>query len=125
VRFDGGVRQKRLRYADGKWYPFDAKGNELAKAMFEKAKKKDNIKVTVEGMEHDGKIFVAAARALSEMSPALNDRMASLFPDLNAIREVSRRVAITVGVDVARQCESNSRFCLNKTGDNKFVAERV
>src|SRR5262249_60699647 len=23
-------------YADGKWYPFDAKGNELAKAMFEK-----------------------------------------------------------------------------------------
>jgi hypothetical protein len=45
-------------YADGKWYPFDAKGNELAKAMFEKAKKKDNIKVTVEGMEHDGKILV-------------------------------------------------------------------
>jgi len=70
-------------------------------------------------------IFVAAARALSEMSPAVNDRMASLFPDLNAIREVSRRVAITVGVDVARQCESNSRFCLNKAGDNKFVAERV
>src|SRR6266511_1363824 len=30
-------------YADGKWYPFDAKGNELAKAMFEKAKRKDNI----------------------------------------------------------------------------------
>jgi len=45
-------------YADGKWYPFDAKGNELAKAMFEKAKRKDNIKVTVEGMEHDGKILV-------------------------------------------------------------------
>ena len=45
-------------YADGKWYPFDAKGNELAKAMFEKAKRKDNIKVTVEGMSHDGKILV-------------------------------------------------------------------
>src|SRR5262245_11813277 len=45
-------------YADGKWYPFDAKGNELAKAMFEKTKKKDNIKVTVEGMKHDGKILV-------------------------------------------------------------------
>lgn len=45
-------------YADGKWYPFDAKGNELAKAMFDKAKRKDNIKVTVEGMNHDGKILV-------------------------------------------------------------------
>src|SRR5215467_1876382 len=45
-------------YADGKWYPFDAKGNELAKAMFEKAKRKDNIKATVEGMNHDGKILV-------------------------------------------------------------------
>src|SRR5262249_7401754 len=45
-------------YADGKWYPFDAKGNELAKAMLEKTKKKDNIKVTVEGVNHDGKILV-------------------------------------------------------------------
>ena len=45
-------------YADGKWYPLDAKGNELAKAMFEKTGKKDNIKVTVEGMKHDGKIMV-------------------------------------------------------------------
>jgi malate dehydrogenase (oxaloacetate-decarboxylating) len=44
-------------------------------------------------------MFVAAARALGEMSPALNDRMASLFPDLNAIREVSRRVAIAVGLE--------------------------
>jgi malate dehydrogenase (oxaloacetate-decarboxylating) len=42
-------------------------------------------------------MFVSAARALAEMSPALNDRMASLFPDLNDIREVSRRVAIAVG----------------------------
>ena len=45
-------------YADGKWYPFDAKGNEMAKAMLEKTKKKDNIKVTVEGMKHEGKILV-------------------------------------------------------------------
>jgi len=45
-------------YADGKWYPFDAKGNELAKAMFEKTKKKDNIKATVEGMKQEGKILV-------------------------------------------------------------------
>ena len=45
-------------YADGKWYPFDAKGNKLAKAMFDKDKRKDNIKVTVAGMIHDGKILV-------------------------------------------------------------------
>jgi hypothetical protein len=45
-------------YADGKWYPFDAKGNELAKAAFEKTSKKDHIKMTVEGMKHDGKILV-------------------------------------------------------------------
>ena len=44
--------------SDGKWYPFDAKGNELAKAVFEKTKKKDNIKVTVEGLKHDGTILV-------------------------------------------------------------------
>jgi len=45
-------------YADGKWYPFDAKGNELAKALFQKTAKKDHIKMTVEGMKHDGKILV-------------------------------------------------------------------
>jgi len=45
-------------YADGKWSPFDAKGNELAKAAFEKISKKDHIKMTVEGMKHDGKILV-------------------------------------------------------------------
>src|SRR5262249_55413062 len=28
--------------ADGKWYPFDAKGSELAKALFEKTSKKDH-----------------------------------------------------------------------------------
>src|SRR5262245_53929995 len=45
-------------FAEGKWYPFDAKGNELAKALIEKTKKKDHIKATVEGMNHDGKILV-------------------------------------------------------------------
>src|SRR5215471_7155145 len=45
-------------YADGKWYPFDAKGNELAKAVFEKTRKKDHVKMTVEGMNHEGKILV-------------------------------------------------------------------
>lgn len=46
-------------YADGKWYPFDAKGNELAKALFEKTNRKDHIKMTVEGMTHDGKVLVS------------------------------------------------------------------
>ena len=45
-------------YADGKWYPFDAKGNEMAKAVFEKSSKKDHVKMTVEGMNHEGKIMV-------------------------------------------------------------------
>ena len=45
-------------YADGKWYPFDAKGNELAKTVFDKTGKKDHIKMTVEGIKHEGKIQV-------------------------------------------------------------------
>ncbi|SRR5216683_1171566 len=45
-------------FSDGKWYQFDAKGNEFAKALFEKTKKSDNIKAIVEGMKHDGKILV-------------------------------------------------------------------
>jgi hypothetical protein len=45
-------------FADGKWYPFDAKGNTLAKALFEKTAKKDHIKATVEGMKHEGQILV-------------------------------------------------------------------
>lgn len=42
-------------------------------------------------------MFFAAARALAEMSPALKDPDASLFPDLGTVRDVSRRVALAVG----------------------------
>jgi hypothetical protein len=45
-------------FADGQWFPFDAKGNELAKAVFEKTQKKDHVKMTVEGIKHEGKISV-------------------------------------------------------------------
>jgi hypothetical protein len=45
-------------FADGQWFTFDAKGNELAKAVFEKTQKKDHIKMTVEGTKHEGKIQV-------------------------------------------------------------------
>ena len=45
-------------FAGGHWFPFDAKGNELAKALLEKTQKKDHIKMTVEGTKHEGKILV-------------------------------------------------------------------
>ena len=45
-------------FSDGKWYPFDAKGNELAKALLKNTQKEDHIKVTVKGINRDGKILV-------------------------------------------------------------------
>jgi hypothetical protein len=45
-------------FSEGKWYPFDDKGNQLAKDIFDKTRKNDHIKVLVEGMKHDGKILV-------------------------------------------------------------------
>jgi malate dehydrogenase (oxaloacetate-decarboxylating) len=47
-------------------------------------------------------MFIEAARALSDLSPALGDRMAPLFPDLKDIRNVSRHVAIAVGIEAQR-----------------------
>lgn len=44
-------------------------------------------------------MFVAAARVLSEFSPALQDRDASLYPPLESVREISRRVAFAVGTE--------------------------
>jgi malate dehydrogenase (oxaloacetate-decarboxylating) len=71
-------------------------------------------------------MFVAAARALSEMSPALNDRMASLFPDLNDIREVSRRVAIAVGAEAQSLglAEATTREELEHRVDEKMWMPR-
>jgi malate dehydrogenase (oxaloacetate-decarboxylating) len=48
-------------------------------------------------------MFVAAARALSEFSPALHDPQASLYPALEGIRRVSRRVGIAVGAEAQKQ----------------------
>jgi len=42
-------------------------------------------------------MFVAAARVLSEFSPALNNPLAALYPPLERVREISRKVAIAVG----------------------------
>jgi len=47
-------------------------------------------------------MFVAAARALAEFSPALHDETAALFPALEEVRKVSRRVALAVASEAQR-----------------------
>jgi malate dehydrogenase (oxaloacetate-decarboxylating) len=47
-------------------------------------------------------MFIAAAQALSALSPARRDPTASLFPALEDVREVSRRVALVVGAEAQR-----------------------
>jgi malate dehydrogenase (oxaloacetate-decarboxylating) len=44
-------------------------------------------------------MFSAAASVLSEFSPALSDPDAPLYPPLESVREISRRVAMAVGVE--------------------------
>jgi malate dehydrogenase (oxaloacetate-decarboxylating) len=48
-------------------------------------------------------MFAAAAMALSNLSPALSDPTASLFPALEEIRAVSRTVAIAVSAQAQRE----------------------
>jgi malate dehydrogenase (oxaloacetate-decarboxylating) len=47
-------------------------------------------------------MFSAAARVLSEFSPALNDPDGPLFPPLEQVREISRQVALAVGAEAIR-----------------------
>jgi malate dehydrogenase (oxaloacetate-decarboxylating) len=47
-------------------------------------------------------MFVVAARVLSEFSPVLNQPDAPLYPSLESVREISRRVALAVGVEAQR-----------------------
>lgn len=47
-------------------------------------------------------MFVAAALALSEFSPALEDPSASLYPALERVQEISKRVALAVGLEAQR-----------------------
>ncbi len=47
-------------------------------------------------------MFVAAARALAEFSPALKDPTASLYPPLEGARNVSRAVALAVAREAVR-----------------------
>ncbi len=63
-----------------------------------------------------GAMFVAAARALSALSPARHDPTASLYPALEDLREVSRRVALAVGAEAQRAglAEETSRAELER-----------
>jgi malate dehydrogenase (oxaloacetate-decarboxylating) len=47
-------------------------------------------------------MFSAAARVLSEFSPALNDADGPLFPPLESVREISYCVALAVGAEAVR-----------------------
>jgi malate dehydrogenase (oxaloacetate-decarboxylating) len=47
-------------------------------------------------------MFVAAAHALSEQSPALSDPLGSLFPPLENVQALSRLVARQVGIEAQR-----------------------
>ena len=47
-------------------------------------------------------MFVAAARALADLSPALCGDGAPLYPRLESVREVSRLVALAVGREAQR-----------------------
>lgn len=47
-------------------------------------------------------MFVAAARALAEFSPALEDPAASLYPALEGVRGMSRCVALAVAAEACR-----------------------
>jgi malate dehydrogenase (oxaloacetate-decarboxylating) len=47
-------------------------------------------------------MFSAAARVLSEFSPALDDPNEPLFPPLEGVREISHRVALAVGAEAIR-----------------------
>jgi malate dehydrogenase (oxaloacetate-decarboxylating) len=42
-------------------------------------------------------LFLAAARALSDCSPARQDPNASLYPEIEDVHEVARRVALAAG----------------------------
>jgi malate dehydrogenase (oxaloacetate-decarboxylating) len=58
-------------------------------------------------------MFIAAARTLAACSPALRDHAASLYPAVEEVREVSRRVALAVGA-AAQQAQVAERTSLEE-----------
>jgi len=71
-------------------------------------------------------MFVAAARALAEFSPALHDETASLFPALEEVRRVSRRVALAVALEAQRAglAETTTREEMERRIDQKMWTPR-
>ncbi|MBM2836274.1 MAG: malic enzyme [candidate division NC10 bacterium] len=58
--------------------------------------------IAVRARRISNEMFLAAARALSEWSPMLSNPDSSLFPPLDDIRDVSRRVALAVAAEARR-----------------------
>ncbi len=71
-------------------------------------------------------MFVAAARALAEFSPALKDDTASLFPSLEDVRKISRRVAMAVATEAERAglAELTTREEMERRIDEKMWVPR-
>jgi malate dehydrogenase (oxaloacetate-decarboxylating) len=71
-------------------------------------------------------MFVAAARALSEFSPALGDPTAPLYPALEGVRTMSRRVALAVAEEAQRMglAETTSKEELERRVDAKMWVPR-
>lgn len=67
-------------------------------------------------------MFVAAALVLSEASPALKDPLAPLYPSLECVREISRNVAMAVGLEAQRLglARPTSRTELERRIDDKI-----
>ena len=72
-------------------------------------------------------MFSAAARVLSEFSPALGDPDGPLFPPLEVVKEVSYRVALAVGSEAIRaglasiSLDSLERVVANKMWKPQYV----
>lgn len=72
-------------------------------------------------------MFSAAARVLSEFSPALKDPDDPLFPPLKSVREISYRVALAVGAEAVRagltatSMDSLERAITNKMWNPQYV----
>jgi len=68
------------------------------------------------------RMFVLAALSLSEFSPALSDPFAALYPPLEIVRDVSRKVALAVGFEAQRAglAEQTSPEELNRRIDMKI-----
>jgi malate dehydrogenase (oxaloacetate-decarboxylating) len=70
-------------------------------------------------------MFSAAARILSEFSPAMSDPGGPLFPTLEAVREVSYQVALAVGAEAVRAgLTKTSLDALERSVANKMWTPR-